>query len=40
MDIEKNEFSPIYDCGSCLNPMFDDDRISKIDEIELFIDDI
>lgn len=28
-------FSPIYDCGSCLNPKLDDEELSKIDEIEL-----
>lgn len=31
----KTEFSPIYDCGSCLNPMLDDDMISSINETEL-----
>lgn len=31
----KTEFSPIYDCGSCLNPMLDDDMISNINETEL-----
>ena len=29
------EFSPIYDCGSCLNPMLEDEEIKKINEIEL-----
>ena len=24
------EFSPIYDCGSCLNPMLEDEKIMKI----------
>ena len=36
VDIKTNkiEFAPIYDCGSCLNPMIDDDEINKfIDEI-------
>ena len=28
-------FSPIYDCGSCLNPLLEDDQITKINEIEL-----
>ena len=31
----KIEFSPIYDCGSCLNPMLDDEAIGKIDTNEL-----
>lgn len=31
----KIEFSPIYDCGSCLNPMLDDEEIRKIDAKEL-----
>ena len=31
----KFEFSPIYDCGSCLNPMLDDEAIGKIDANEL-----
>ena len=31
----KIEFSPIYDCGSCLNPMLDDESIGKIDANEL-----
>lgn len=26
---DKIEFAPIYDCGSCLNPMIDDDEIKK-----------
>ncbi len=29
------EFSPIYDCGSCLNPMREDEEIKRINEIEL-----
>lgn len=29
------KFSPIYDCGSCLNPMLEDCQIEKINEIEL-----
>ena len=29
------EFSPIYDCGSCLNPMLEDEDLKKINEIEL-----
>lgn len=31
----KVEFSPIYDCGSALNPMLEDDEIEKINETEL-----
>lgn len=31
----KAEFSPIYDCGSCLNPMLEDKEIEKISETEL-----
>lgn len=33
--IGKVDFSPIYDCGSCLNPMFEDKEIEKINETEL-----
>ncbi|MFR0822550.1 MAG: HipA domain-containing protein [Clostridia bacterium] len=28
-------FSPIYDCGSCLNPMLEDSKIEKLSENEL-----
>ncbi len=28
-------FSPIYDCGSCLNPMLEDEEIEKLNETEL-----
>lgn len=28
-------FAPIYDCGSCLNPMLDDSQIEKLNETEL-----
>lgn len=28
-------FSPIYDCGSCLNPMLEDIEIKKINETEI-----
>lgn len=31
----KVEFSPIYDCGSALDPMLEDEEIEKISEIEL-----
>ena len=29
------EFAPIYDCGSCLNPMIEDKEIENINETEL-----
>ena len=29
------EFAPIYDCGSCLNPMLEDEEIEKMNETEL-----
>ena len=29
------QFAPIYDCGSCLNPMLEDREIEKIDETEI-----
>lgn len=29
------KFSPIYDCGSCLNPLLDDIEIEKINETEI-----
>ena len=28
-------FSPIYDCGSCLNPMLEDEELEKLDDTEL-----
>lgn len=31
----KVRFSPIYDCGSALNPMLEDEEIEKINETEL-----
>lgn len=31
----KVEFSPIYDCGSALNPMLEDEEIEKFNETEL-----
>ena len=31
----KVEFSPIYDCGSCLNPMLEDKELEKINETEM-----
>ena len=31
----KFDFSPIFDCGSCLNPMMDDSDMIKLDENEL-----
>lgn len=34
---ETNEikFAPIYDCGSCLNPMLEDEEMKKLNETEL-----
>ena len=29
------KFAPIYDCGSCLNPMLEDNELDKISEIEI-----
>lgn len=29
------KFSPIYDCGSCLNPMLEDEQIEKLSDVEL-----
>lgn len=34
-DTGKVEFSPIYDCGSCLNPMLEDEEMAKMNETEL-----
>ncbi len=34
-DTGKVEFSPIYDCGSALNPMLEDEEIEKINLVEL-----
>lgn len=31
----ETRFSPIYDCGSCLNPMLEDEQIKNINETEL-----
>lgn len=31
----KVEFSPIYDCGSALNPMLEDEEIERINQAEL-----
>lgn len=33
--IRKVKFSPIYDCGSALNTMLEDEEIEKINEAEL-----
>ena len=27
-------FAPIYDCGSCLNPMLEDTEMEKLNEVE------
>lgn len=32
---EKIEFAPIYDCGSCLNPMLNEEEIEKISDKEI-----
>jgi hypothetical protein ELI_1895 len=32
---DKIKFSPIYDCGSCLNPIIEDDEIVKMNETEI-----
>lgn len=31
----KIDFAPIYDCGSCLNPMLEDEEIERISDSEL-----
>ena len=37
IDTETKEvkFAPIYDCGSCLNPMLEDDYLSSLSDTEL-----
>lgn len=37
MDLKSNkvEFAPIYDCGSCLNPMLEDKQIENLSESEI-----
>ena len=37
LDLEsgKVKFAPIYDCGSCLNPMLEDNEIEKIGSTEI-----
>ena len=32
---KKITFSPIYDCGSCLNPMLEDNQIKELNETEI-----
>ncbi len=32
---DKAEFSPIYDCGSCLNSTLSDEEIDKINDVEI-----
>ena len=32
---QKIEFSPIYDCGSCLNPLLEDTEIENLDKIAI-----
>lgn len=34
-ETDEIEFSPIYDCGSCLNPILEDEQIASINETEL-----
>ena len=34
-EINKTTFSPIYDCGSCLNPMLEDNEIEKLIESDI-----
>lgn len=34
-ETRKTKFSPIYDCGSCLNPILEDKEIEKLNETEL-----
>lgn len=34
-ETKKISFAPIYDCGSCLNPMLEDEEIKKLSETEL-----
>lgn len=36
VNVRSNEanFSPIYDCGSCLNPMLEDSEMEKLNEVE------
>ncbi len=33
--INKIKFAPIYDCGSCLNPMLEDSQLEKLNETEM-----
>lgn len=36
LDNEKNiKFAPIYDCGSCLNPMLEDEAIQNLTDVEI-----
>ena len=35
LDTKKIKFAPIYDCGSCLNPMLEDEELEKISDIEI-----
>ena len=34
-DTKDIPFAPIYDCGSCLNPMLGDENIKELSDIEL-----
>lgn len=35
LDTMKVKYSPIYDCGSCLNPMLEDNEIEKLSKAEI-----
>lgn len=35
LETKKIKFAPIYDCGSCLNPMLEDEELEKISDIEI-----
>lgn len=35
LDTKKIKFAPIYDCGSCLNPMLEDEELEKISNKEI-----
>lgn len=32
---KKIKVSPVYDCGSCLNPMYEDSELSEMSEVEI-----
>lgn len=35
LDTQEINFAPIYDCGSCLNPLLDDKELEKLTQTEL-----